>query len=59
MTDTVPAAATGLSIHPILRQSDTRRRRLRRSTFDAAEHARAMNAMLADLNALLEGGAHA
>ena len=61
MTDTVPAAATGLPIHPILAEHQrlASRPRLRRSTYDAAEQARAMNAMLADLNAIIEGGAHA
>ena len=61
MTDTVPAATTGLPIHPILADLSgglANRPRLRRSTFDAAEQARAMNAMLAELSVILTGGAN-
>ena len=61
MTDTVPAAATGLPTHPILADPSrglASRPRLRRSTYDAAEQARAMNAMLAELSVILTGGAN-
>ena len=64
-----PAAATGLPIanpacvFPRFSHADplpclASRLRLRTSTYDAAEQARAMNAILADLNAILAGGAN-
>jgi len=59
--DTVPAATTGLPICSILAEPIrglANRPRLRRSTFDAAEQARAMNAMLAELSVILTGGAN-
>ena len=64
---TVPAATTGLPIanpscaFPRFTQAEplpglASRLRLRTSTYDAAEQARAMNAILAELSAILRAG---